>query len=56
MLLPKFPAHLKHLPGEVQLAHQMETREETAESTPRLETEEIYYTCPQSTRNWRVGA
>lgn len=55
MLLPKFPAHLNHLP-EVQLAHHMEMREETAESTPRLETEDIYYTCPQSTRNWRVGA
>lgn len=56
MLPPKFPAHLNHLPGEGQLAHHMGTREETAESTPWLETGDIYYTRPQSMRNWRVGA
>lgn len=54
---PKFPAHLNYLPGEGQLAHHMGTREETAESTPWLETGDIYYTRPQSmTVNWRVGA
>lgn len=48
---PTFRVHLSSLPGP---SHGL--KKEDCRANPWLEAEDIYYTCPQPTRNWCVCA